>query len=144
MRLWLIFFPKLWTNSIIFKEFFKIPNNIYFKGKNQVPEFLILRDWTGCITKKILRVELTTKRDIKCEPSNIKDTGPMLSIHERADILTSIVPPTPSYWYSLEGIKYHCYRGTSSKWFDWTRNKMFFFLFLITKQVDHIISKSYS
>ena len=58
-----------------------------------MPEFLTLRDWTRCITKKILRVELTTKRDIKCELSDIKDTGPMFSLHERADILTSIVPP---------------------------------------------------
>ena len=95
VRLCLVFFPNCGTNSIIFKEFFKSPNNIYFKGKNQVPEFLTLRDWTRCITKKILRVELTTKRNIKCELSDIKDTGPMFSIHERADILTSIVPPPP-------------------------------------------------
>ena len=60
-----------------------------------MPEFLTLRDWTRCITKKILRVGITTKRDIKCELSDIKDTGPVFSIHERANILTSIVPPPP-------------------------------------------------
>lgn len=48
-----------------------------------------------------------------------------------------------NYWYSLEGIKYHCLRVAPNKCFDWARNKMFFCIilqFFNTSQTDHIIS----
>lgn len=142
MKLCLDFFPNCGTNSIIFKEFFRKSQQHLFQREKSSARYSLLRDWTGASTKKILKIKLTTKRDIKCEPSDIKDTGPCSPYMKSwySDINSS---PPPNYWYSLEGIKYHCYRETSNKWFDWTSNKMFSSYLLLQNKLI-IISKSCS